>query len=79
MSKKMTAKEFIEKKFFKGYPQHESDYIGDKRLKDIELLMNQYTLHIAEQAVQDEKNEYLSDTGDNVCDRILSRIKTLTK
>ena len=48
----MTAKEFIEKKFFKGYPQHESDYIGDQRLKDIELLMNQYTRHIAEQAVE---------------------------
>ena len=39
---------------------------------DVEYLVNEFALHIAEQAVQDEKNEYLSDTGDNVCDRILS-------
>ena len=73
----MKAKEFIEKKFFKGYPQHESDYIGDKRLKDIELLMNQYTLHIAEEAVKKEI-EVFGTVGEAFSKAILSRIKQLT-
>ena len=59
------AKKHIEEKFFDGYPQHESDYIGDRRLKDIADLMesyaNQKALTIIEQAVNDLIEVYGDD------------------
>ena len=69
----MTAKEMLNKRKFNT---DEPISLSESDVKD---LMNEFALHIAEEAVQDEKNEYLSDTGDNVCDRILSRIKQLTE
>ena len=70
----MTAKEIAEEayKYRNGDPI--INWVGS-----LEHRIKEHAIHIAERAVQDEKNEYLSDTGDNVCDRILSRIKQLTE
>ena len=50
------AKKHIEEKFFDGYPQHELDYIGDRRLKDIAYLMESYALKIVQEAMEAEKS-----------------------
>ena len=85
---KAEAKKHIEEKFFDGYPQHESDYIGDRRLKDIADLMEEYANHKAliliEKAVEQEAHvPYGHDPEMTcqkaVCNRILRSVRRKLK
>jgi len=80
---KAEAKKHIEKRFFDGYPQHELDYIGDHRLKDIAELMEEYANHkalaIIKQAVGEERNRGIHidgvDLHGSVLDNILKTVR----
>ena len=74
----MTAKEMLNKV---KCNTHEMIDINESELRD---LMNEYARHIAEKAVEDERNTYRGEhypgmEGNNLMNRILSRIKTLTQ
>ena len=75
------AKKHIEERFFDGYPQHELDYIGDRRLKDIADLMDSYALQIAREAVEDFKADWESGDDGHIfaVEELLSRIEKLTE
>ena len=78
----MKAKEFIEDWYDKPIPPDwdlEYEPLQNLSINDLEKMLKQYTLHIAEQAVEDEIKNANTWTEEACAKRILSRIKTLTK
>ena len=71
----MTSQEMINKrKFNTDEPIRLSE-------SDVEYLMNEFALHIAERAVKDENEFWLGDSSgliNRTCKNILIRIKQLT-
>ena len=75
----MTAEEWIDDNSDKAGTRFTNDGITLWEESEVCEMMQEYALHIAGQAVEEEKTKWINGWYPPVLDIILSRIKTLSK